>query len=390
MGFTVQDLLSGDIVKPRVAPQDNSSAGLGQMLSFLMNSNQQPVAQVAKPEMPSLSELAAISAGRRKEKQQADATEQMRQLIGVPEIIERNSADPLSNQNIVTQRGTGVSGGRVSMNDALLQMMAHPDSGIAQQALSTYSNLNQPRAANREGVPSGFYANADGSITPMAVTGGAPGISNVMDYNIALAVGKAQVPGYGEPEKLQIAKETNDRSIKSADLDERRFKESQLKDIPPAHRVAYNDNQSFIDNIDKAIKEATDHPDAFGLMNLLPEKATQYIDEKGVGSRALVANLGAIKRHDMSGAAITNAEQPYLAPFIPSTSDRSPAIIEKLNKMKNVINSEQSNIVNMYSNPSFRNQPWAEKSQQSYQPAPSNNPDDYPDYQSYKNRKKQP
>ena len=389
MGFSIAEMLSGNIVQPRQAPQDNSSAGLGQMLSFLMNSSQQPVAQVPESKYPSLSELADISAGRRKEKQQADATEQMRQLIGTRPEAANGIHAPMLGANYGSA-GTGVLGGKTSMNDALLQMIANPDSGIAQQALSTYSNLNQPRAANREGVPSGFYANADGSITPMTVTGGAPGISNVMDYNIALAGGKAQVPGYGEPEKLQIAKETNDRSIKSADLDERRFKESQLKDIPPAHRAAYNDNQSFIDNIDKAIKEATDHPDAFGLMNLLPEKATQYIDEKGVGSRALVANLGAIKRHDMSGAAITNAEQPYLAPFIPSTSDRSPAIIEKLNKMKNVINSEQSNIVNMYSNPSFRNQPWAEKSQQSYQPAPSNNPDDYPDYQSYKNRKKQP
>lgn len=389
MGFSIADMLSGDIVKRRDPVQDNSSAGLGQMLQFLMNSNQQPVAQVPESKYPSLSELADISAGRRKEKQQADATEQMRQLIGTRPEAANGIHAPMLGANYGSA-GTGVLGGKTSMNDALLQMIANPDSGIAQQALSTYSNLNQPRAANREGVPSGFYANADGSITPMTVTGGAPGISNVMDYNIALAGGKAQVPGYGEPEKLQIAKETNDRSIKSADLDERRFKESQLKDIPPAHRAAYNDNQSFIDNIDKAIKEATDHPDAFGLMNLLPEKATQYIDEKGVGSRALVANLGAIKRHDMSGAAITNAEQPYLAPFIPSTSDRSPAIIEKLNKMKNVINSEQSNIVNMYSNPSFRNQPWAEKSQQSYQPAPSNNPDDYPDYQSYKNRKKQP
>ena len=379
MGFSIAEMLSGNIVQPRQAPQDNSSAGLGQMLQFLMNSNQQPVAQVAKPEMPSLSELASISAGRRKEKQQADATEQLRQLVGTRPEAANGIHAPMLGANYGSA-GTGVLGGRTSMNDALLQMIANPDSGIAQQALSTYSNLNQPRAANREGVPSGFYANADGSITPMTVTGGAPGISNVMDYNIALAGGKAQVPGYGEPEKLQIAKETNDRSIKSADLDERRFKESQLKDIPPAHRAAYNDNQSFIDNIDKAIKEATDHPDAFGLMNLLPEKATQYIDEKGVGSRALVANLGAIKRHDMSGAAITNAEQPYLAPFIPSTSDRSPAIIEKLNKMKNVINSEQSNIVNMYSNPSFRNQPWAEKSQQSYQPAPSNTPPSAKDY----------
>ena len=123
MGFSIAEMLSGNIVQPRQAPQDNSSAGLGQMLSFLMNSNQQPVAQVPESKYPSLSELATISAGRRKEKQQADATEQMRQLIGVPEIIERNSADPLSNQNIVTQRGTGVSGGQGSINDVLFQMM---------------------------------------------------------------------------------------------------------------------------------------------------------------------------------------------------------------------------------------------------------------------------
>ena len=380
MGFSIADMLSGDIVKRRDPVQDNSSAGLGQMLQFLMNSNQQPVAKVDAPQMPSLSELASISAGRRKEKQQADATEQMRQLIGTPEIIERNSADPLSNQNIVTQRGTGVSGGRVSMNDALLQMMAHPDSGIAQQALSTYSNLNQPRAESRDGVPSGFYANADKSISPMAVTGGAPGINNIMDYNIALAGGKAQVPGYGEPERLGLAKSQDTREKDRAALDEKRFLASQLKDIPPGHRVTYNDNKSFIDNIDKAIKEVNDHPDSFGLMNLLPEKGTQYIDPKGVGSRALVANLGAIKRHDISGAAITTAEQPYLAPFIPATSDRAPAIIEKLNKMKNVINSEQSNIVDMYSDPSYRNQPWAEKSQQSYQPGPSNAPLSAQDY----------
>ena len=156
MGFSIADMLSGDIVKRREPVQDNSNAGLGQMLQFLMNSNQQQPATTPKQQdyyqPSSLSELAAISAGRRKEKQQADATEQMRQLIGVPEIIERNSADPLSNQNIVTQRGTGVSGGQGSINDVLFQMMKSSEPGTVQQALSTYSNLNQPRAANRDGA----------------------------------------------------------------------------------------------------------------------------------------------------------------------------------------------------------------------------------------------
>ena len=142
MGFSIAEMLSGNIVQPRQAPQDNSSAGLGQMLSFLMNSNQQPVAKVDAPQMPSLSELASISAGRRKEKQQADATEQMRQLIGTRPVMGVDSADPVLANGLP---GTGVLGGKTSMNDALLQMIANPDSGIAQQALSTYSNLNKPR-----------------------------------------------------------------------------------------------------------------------------------------------------------------------------------------------------------------------------------------------------
>jgi hypothetical protein len=182
------------------------------------------------------------------------------------------------------------------------------------------------------------------------------------------------------------------RAAEAAALAEKRYQESLKKDIPPAHRAAFNDNKSMIDNIDKAIKQVTDNPDAFGLMNILPEKGTQYLDPEGVTPRAAVAGIGAIKRHDMSGATITAAEQPYLAPFIPSTSDRSDAIIKKLNQMKETINSEQGNIQNMYSDPAFRNQPWAKKSDLPTESGKtiSDNPDDYSDYQSYINRKKQP
>ena len=144
MGFSIADMLSGDIVKRREPVQDNSSAGLGQMLSFLMNSNQQPVAQVAKPEMPSLSELASISAGRRKEKQQADATEQLRQLIGVPEVGYRESADPLSSHNMITQKGSGYLGGNMSERELAARIATNPDPALAVHGLSMLAPHNKP------------------------------------------------------------------------------------------------------------------------------------------------------------------------------------------------------------------------------------------------------
>jgi len=45
MAFNIVDMLRGDIVQPR-QPQQDTSSGLGQMLSYLMQSNNQPVAKV--------------------------------------------------------------------------------------------------------------------------------------------------------------------------------------------------------------------------------------------------------------------------------------------------------------------------------------------------------
>ncbi|MDW7642161.1 MAG: hypothetical protein SCH10_00285 [Nitrosomonadaceae bacterium] len=142
MGFSIAEMLSGNIVQPRQAPQDNSSAGLGQMLQFLMNSNQQPVAQVAKPEMPSLSELAAISAGRRKEKQQADATEQMRQLIGTRPVMGVDSADPVLANGLP---GTGYLRGDMPDREFAARLAANPDPSMAIHGLSMMVEQNKPR-----------------------------------------------------------------------------------------------------------------------------------------------------------------------------------------------------------------------------------------------------
>ena len=58
MGLTIQDLLSGDIVKPRVAAPDANN-GLGQMLAFLSQGQNQHAA--ALPQQPNYAELYKVS-----------------------------------------------------------------------------------------------------------------------------------------------------------------------------------------------------------------------------------------------------------------------------------------------------------------------------------------
>ena len=145
MGFSIAEMLSGNIVQPRQAPQDNSSAGLGQMLQFLMNSNQQPVAKVDTPQAPSLSELAAISAGRRKEKQQADATEQLRQLIGTRPVMGVDSADPVLANGLP---GSGYLRGDMSDKTFASILATNPEPAFAAQGVEMLRSITKPTTAH--------------------------------------------------------------------------------------------------------------------------------------------------------------------------------------------------------------------------------------------------
>jgi hypothetical protein len=109
MGLTIQDLLSGDIVKPRAAPQDDSHRALGSMLAFLSQGQNQHA--IALPQQPNYAEMYKVSPEERiaREKQKAHlaSMQQMKELIGTPEVSYRESADPLSSHNVVTQKGSG-------------------------------------------------------------------------------------------------------------------------------------------------------------------------------------------------------------------------------------------------------------------------------------------
>ena len=388
MGLTIQDLLSGDIVKPRPQQEQNSNAGLGTMLSFLSQGGQNQIASVPKQDnfMDSafMQNTMKDSADRRASEQLAIASKgSLDEMISLETNPHRVA--------MLKQQQAFLNSGNPTLQKLAVQNVASYQSGIMPSYTPTteQKNINDPEALKylidkqKSGkTPVGTTMNDKGELVNMPMAGGGTYYDQQMAKQLNLQNNTSPLEQLNYNLNVKNADRQDQAAIRAenaADLAEKKYQESLRKDIPPAHRAAFNDNKSMIDNIDKAIKQVTDNPDAFGLMNILPEKGTQYLDPEGVTPRAAVAGIGAIKRHDMSGATITAAEQPYLAPFIPSTSDRSDAIIKKLNQMKETINSEQGNIQNMYSDPAFRNQPWAKK---------SDNPDDYPDYESYKNRGK--
>ena len=394
MGITIQDLLSGDIVKPRPQQDQNSNTGLGTMLSFLSQGGQNQIASVPKQDnfMDSafMQNTMKDSADRRASEQLAAASKgSLDEMISLETNPHRAA--------MLKQQQAFLNSGNPTLQKLAVQNVASYQSGIMPSYTPTtvQKNISDPVSykylldqEKRGKTPVGTTMNDNGQLVNMEMAGGGTYFDQQMAKQINLqnntspleeAAYQLNVRNTDRQDRAEIrADDAAARSVEAADLAERRYQESLRKDIPPTHRAAFNDNKSMIDNIDQAIKQVTDNPDAFGLMNILPEKGTQYVDPEGVTPRAAVAGIGAIKRHDLSGATITAAEQPYLAPFIPSTADRPDAILKKLKQMKETINSEQINIKNMYSDPAFRNQPWAK----------SNNPDDYPDYESYANRNK--
>lgn len=107
--------------------------------------------------------------------------------------------------------------------------------------------------------------------------------------------------------------------------------------VSATERKARAEANLGVAGIDDAIAELS-KPEAKGALGLVnaavPEEIRQYTNPEGVVSRAAVANIGSLKLHDRSGAAVTASEFPRLKPFIPKSTDKPEAAIAKLNKMR--------------------------------------------------------
>lgn len=84
------------------------------------------------------------------------------------------------------------------------------------------------------------------------------------------------------------------------------------------------------------IGEAVGDKNATGMKGWLPNAVLERFDPKGVDTRAAIADLGSMVVHDRSGAAVTAAEFPRLAPFIPTASDSPENAAKKLQNFKRV------------------------------------------------------
>lgn len=123
----------------------------------------------------------------------------------------------------------------------------------------------------------------------------------------------------------------------------------KLRDVPATARKAMFENDAALRKIDDALTAIDAYPDALGVSNYLGDTIRQRTDPDGVNARALVADVGSLKIHDRSGAAVTASETPRLMPFIPSATDDVKTAKKKLGLFKNEYAAMQHDMNETYS-----------------------------------------
>lgn len=118
-----------------------------------------------------------------------------------------------------------------------------------------------------------------------------------------------------------------------------------LKDIPQSALTGMMENNRSLNKVDQAIAaiggDASGVPagviadkDATGVKGYLPNFALNRFDPKGTDTRAIISDIGSLKIHDRSGAAVTASESPRLMPFIPLATDDATTVAKKLSNFK--------------------------------------------------------
>lgn len=229
--------------------------------------------------------------------------------------------------------------------------------GMTKEAL----DLIKPK---REGIPTGWDAgDKEGMIKSKMIDLGNGQTMPYADYQMALWSQKQNTPGYGEPQRLQMAQEDQGMqrqqlgiSMQNADLARERLamdkeakQRSLIKDVPAPQQSAYIGNVSSIQKIDDAIRAIESNPDAIGPTKAFGEFVNQNLDPEGVDARSRIAEVGATKIHDLSGAAVTAAEAPRLKPFVPLVTDNPRAALTKLKNLKKALEDNNGQITNFYS-----------------------------------------
>lgn len=125
--------------------------------------------------------------------------------------------------------------------------------------------------------------------------------------------------------------------------------QKELKQIPASVNTAISTNRQSISAINDAIRMVEANPDAVGWKGYMPNKLLNETNPEGVDARAALSNIGSLKLHERSGAAITASEFPRLAPFIPLSTDDAETAVKKLKQMRKIALGEQEGLTATYS-----------------------------------------
>lgn len=133
-----------------------------------------------------------------------------------------------------------------------------------------------------------------------------------------------------------------------------------MKDIPASVLTGMMENNRSLNKVNQALAAVSGNqdglpsgvqadPNAVGFKGYLPNVVLNRVDPKGTDTRALISDIGSLKIHDRSGAAVTASEAPRLMPFIPLGTDNAETVAKKLGNFKREYELMQQETGNYYS-----------------------------------------
>jgi hypothetical protein len=127
------------------------------------------------------------------------------------------------------------------------------------------------------------------------------------------------------------------------------------KALPASVTQALIENDNALSKIDEAIQLLGAHPDAVGLKNAVPgmvtyrnRRAAATGNTDDIRTRAIVGDVGSLKIHDRTGAAMSPKEWERLKAFIPTATDDHTTAITKLQQLRTEVAREHAGLQAAY------------------------------------------
>lgn len=287
--------------------QQMAFANIGNIGALLMAAGQ-PITDAQRAQI--LAQLGGVAGQMPEQMMQARAIA-ARERLAQRQIDDRNA---YQNQTLDLQRRSLDQRGEYQ--NQMLEMQ--------QRALEARRELERAQAEARNNrVPPGYRMSADGT-------------------------GLEAIPG--GPADLEVLKHITEAKRKADE-----------KAIPQTITKGIQENLNSLRKIDQAAAELDRRPESVGgvgsvlassipgIGNLQNRELFGVGDPEGAKLRALIADIGSLKIHDRSGAAVTATEFPRLKPFVPNISDDPATVRTKLQNFRAEYESAIRDAMDYYS-----------------------------------------